>query len=113
MDFSEFYKELIAEFFLKDLDIFSHVLKLDDLIELSRWKQIKPQTTNKNSIRSILKKEKLYGSNLLDWYRNLRIVLRNEQKLHHLEEALPEAPPTTATTTVRNATLIGLLNNKK
>ncbi|GJY66278.1 hypothetical protein Tco_0468516, partial [Tanacetum coccineum] len=33
------------------------------------------QTTNNNSIRSILKKEKLNGSNFLDWYRNLRIVL--------------------------------------
>ncbi|GJR59157.1 hypothetical protein Tco_1501319 [Tanacetum coccineum] len=61
------------------------------------------QTTNNNSIRSILDKEKLNGSKFLDWYRNLRIVLRNEQKLHHLEEALPEAPPSTATTVVRNA----------
>nr|GEX58132.1 zinc finger, CCHC-type [Tanacetum cinerariifolium] len=52
---------------------------------------------------SILDKEKLNGSNFLDWYRNLRIVLRNEQKLHHLEEALPEAPPTTATAVVCNA----------
>ncbi|GKA23516.1 putative RNA-directed DNA polymerase [Tanacetum coccineum] len=43
----------------------------------------------------------LYNS--LDWYRNLRIVLRNEQKLHHLEEALPEAPPATAIDVVRNA----------
>ncbi|GJU31293.1 hypothetical protein Tco_1174882, partial [Tanacetum coccineum] len=55
------------------------------------------QTTNNNSIRFILDKEKLNGSNFLDWYRNLRIVLRNEQNLHHLEEALPEAPPVTAT----------------
>nr|GEW51594.1 hypothetical protein [Tanacetum cinerariifolium] len=61
------------------------------------------QTTNNNSIRSILDKEKLNGSNFLDWYRNLRIVLRNEQKLHHLEEALPEAPSATATVVVRNA----------
>ncbi|GJY63305.1 hypothetical protein Tco_0464765 [Tanacetum coccineum] len=61
------------------------------------------KTTNNNSIRSILDKEKLNGSNFLDWYRNLRIVLRNEQKLHHLEEALPEAPPATATAVVRNA----------
>ncbi|GKD10150.1 retrotransposon protein, putative, ty1-copia subclass [Tanacetum coccineum] len=61
------------------------------------------QTTNNNSIRSILEKEKLNGSNFLDWYRNLRIVLRNEQKLHHLEEALPEVPPATATAAVRNA----------
>ncbi|GKB63723.1 hypothetical protein Tco_0919909 [Tanacetum coccineum] len=61
------------------------------------------QTTNNNSSRSILDKEKLNGSNFLDWYRNLRIILRNEQKLHHLEEALPEAPPATATVVVRNA----------
>ncbi|GJV62888.1 zinc finger, CCHC-type containing protein [Tanacetum coccineum] len=60
------------------------------------------QTTN-NSIRLILKKEKLNGSNFLDWYRNLRIVLMHEQKLHHLEEALPEAHPATATVVVRNA----------
>ncbi|GKC90332.1 putative RNA-directed DNA polymerase [Tanacetum coccineum] len=33
----------------------------------------------------------------------MRIVLRNEQKLHHLEEALPEAPPVTTTAAVRNA----------
>nr|GEV83410.1 hypothetical protein [Tanacetum cinerariifolium] len=61
------------------------------------------QTINNNSIRSILDKEKLNGSNFLDWYRNLRIVLRNEQKLYHLEEALPEAPPATAPAAVRNA----------
>ncbi|GJR87326.1 hypothetical protein Tco_0211337 [Tanacetum coccineum] len=57
------------------------------------------QTTNNNSIRSILDKEKLNGSNFLDWYRNLRIVLTNEQKLHRLEETLPAS----ATIVVRNA----------
>ncbi|GJU45794.1 retrotransposon protein, putative, ty1-copia subclass [Tanacetum coccineum] len=61
------------------------------------------QTTNNNSIRSILKKEKLNGRNFLDWYRNPRIVLRNEQKLHYQEEALPEAPPATAAAAVSNA----------
>ncbi|GJV62359.1 zinc finger, CCHC-type containing protein [Tanacetum coccineum] len=67
------------------------------------WQMAATQTTNNNSIRSILEKEKLNGSNFLDWYRNLRIVLRNEQKLHHLEEALPKAPPATTTAAVRNA----------
>ncbi|GKB82498.1 zinc finger, CCHC-type containing protein [Tanacetum coccineum] len=61
------------------------------------------QTTNNNSIKSILDKDKLNGSNFLDWYHNLRIVLGNEKKLHHLEEASPEAPPATATAAVRNA----------
>nr|GFD15734.1 hypothetical protein [Tanacetum cinerariifolium] len=40
---------------------------------------------------------------LLDWYRNLRIVLGNEQKSHHQEEALPEAPPATANVVVCKA----------
>ncbi|GJZ85681.1 hypothetical protein Tco_0651020, partial [Tanacetum coccineum] len=71
------------------------------------------QPTNNNSIRSILDKEKLNGSNFLDWCRNLRIVLRNEQKLLHLEEALPEAPPATATADVRNSYTRRLLKNKK
>nr|GEU95671.1 hypothetical protein [Tanacetum cinerariifolium] len=66
-------------------------------------KMVVSETTNNNSIRSILDKEKSNGSNFLDWYRKLRIVLRNEQKLHHLEEALPEAPSATATAVVRNA----------
>ncbi|GKB25268.1 zinc finger, CCHC-type containing protein [Tanacetum coccineum] len=39
----------------------------------------------------------------LDRYQQPRIVLKNEQKLHHLEEALPEAPPVTVTAAVRNA----------
>ncbi|GKA21223.1 retrotransposon protein, putative, ty1-copia subclass [Tanacetum coccineum] len=68
-----------------------------------RRKYTAHQTTNNNSIRSIVEKEKLNGSNFLDWYRNLRNVLRNEQKFHHLEEALPEAPPATTTAAVRNA----------
>nr|GFB95495.1 hypothetical protein [Tanacetum cinerariifolium] len=63
----------------------------------------KPKSQARGKGKSILDKEKLNGSNFLDWYRNLRIVLRNEQKLHHLEEALPEAPPTTATAVVCNA----------
>ncbi|PWA55135.1 zinc finger, CCHC-type [Artemisia annua] len=53
--------------------------------------------------KSILEKEKLNGNNFLDWYRNLRIVLRAEQKFYHLEEALPEAPAVNATAAVRNA----------
>lgn len=53
--------------------------------------------------RSILEKEKLNGSNFIDWYRNLWIVVKAERKLHHLEEALLEAPAATATATVRNA----------
>nr|GFA09186.1 hypothetical protein [Tanacetum cinerariifolium] len=45
--------------------------------------QVKPQTTTQSG--------------------HLRIVLKKEQKLHHLEEDLPEAPPATTTADVRNA----------
>ena len=61
------------------------------------------QTMNNSSIRSILEKEKLNGNNFLDWYRNLRIVLKAEQKFYHLEEALPESPADNAAAAVRNA----------
>ena len=42
------------------------------------------------SIRSILEKDKLVGRNYLDWYRNLRIVLRQEGKSHVLDTELVE-----------------------
>ncbi|KAJ9556957.1 hypothetical protein OSB04_011571 [Centaurea solstitialis] len=47
------------------------------------------------SIRSILEKEKLNHSNFLDWYRNLRIVLKQEKKEYVLEKPVPEEPQTT------------------
>ncbi|GJU09643.1 E3 ubiquitin protein ligase DRIP2, partial [Tanacetum coccineum] len=44
---------------------------------------------NNSTIRSILDKEKLIGPTFMDWYRNLRIVLKAEKKLVHLEQPLP------------------------
>ncbi|KAK8951727.1 hypothetical protein KSP39_PZI004223 [Platanthera zijinensis] len=44
------------------------------------------------SLRTILEKDKLSGTNYMDWYRNLRIVLRQERKLYVLEEEAPEVP---------------------
>ena len=42
--------------------------------------------TNTLSVRSVLEKEKLTGgNNFLDWQRNLRIVLRQERKLHVID----------------------------
>ncbi|KAJ9547830.1 hypothetical protein OSB04_020373 [Centaurea solstitialis] len=60
-------------------------------------------STNNLSLRSILKKDKLTGSNFLDWERNLMIVLRHERKWYVLEEPLGEAPPATAPAAARNA----------
>jgi hypothetical protein len=37
------------------------------------------------NLRSILEKEKLNGTNFIDWYRNRRIVLRQEKKEYVLD----------------------------
>ncbi|KAK8606395.1 hypothetical protein V6N13_030678 [Hibiscus sabdariffa] len=47
---------------------------------------------NTISLRSLLEKEKLNGINFLDWFRNLRIVLRQERKEYVIEEAVPNDP---------------------
>ena len=49
--------------------------------------------TNTLSLRSVLEKDKLNGTNFLDWYRNLRIVLKQERKMYVLEGPLPEEAP--------------------
>nr|GEU97455.1 hypothetical protein [Tanacetum cinerariifolium]GEV06580.1 hypothetical protein [Tanacetum cinerariifolium] len=46
------------------------------------------QNTNNLTIRSILHAKKLTGPNLTNWYQNLRIFLRSENKLAHLEQPL-------------------------
>ena len=46
--------------------------------------------TSNSTMRSILDKEKLSGTNFLDWHHNLRIVLMHEKKLYALEQPLPE-----------------------
>ena len=42
------------------------------------------------SLRSVLEKDKLTRTNFLDWFRNLRIVLKQERKLYVLDEPLLE-----------------------
>ncbi|KAK9689917.1 hypothetical protein RND81_09G090700 [Saponaria officinalis] len=58
---------------------------------------------NNNYMRYILEKEKLNGTNFLDWYRNLRIVLTIEKKEHVLETPLPDEPTEDATVAAINA----------
>ncbi|GKB69176.1 retrotransposon protein, putative, ty1-copia subclass [Tanacetum coccineum] len=103
MDFPEFYKELEAEIYGAGAKLMGlQFLQLELRLRKNPSRSFRPVKSAK-ILWSILEKEKLNGSDFLDWYRNLRIVLRNKQKLHHLEEALPEAPPATATVAVRNA----------
>ncbi|KAK8694611.1 hypothetical protein V6N13_072158 [Hibiscus sabdariffa] len=47
---------------------------------------------NTISLRSLLEKEKSNGINFLDWFRNLRIVLKQERKKLVIEEAVPNDP---------------------
>jgi hypothetical protein len=42
----------------------------------------------------LLEKEKLNGTNFMDWYHNLRIVLSQEKTEYVLSESYPEDFPT-------------------
>jgi hypothetical protein len=48
------------------------------------------------NLRSVLEKEKLDGTNFIDCYRNLRIVLRQEKAEYALEEPYPDDLPNNA-----------------
>ena len=51
------------------------------------------------SLRSLLEKEKLStdGSNFMDWFHSLTIVLRHEKKEYVLDTPIPEVPKPGAT----------------
>ncbi|GJY73527.1 retrotransposon protein, putative, ty1-copia subclass [Tanacetum coccineum] len=49
------------------------------------------------TLRSLIKKEKLNGSNFFNWYKNLRITLKCEGKLHHVDSPFPNPPVINAT----------------
>ena len=55
------------------------------------------------SLRSVLEKDKLTGTNFLNWFRNLRIVLKQERKLYVLDEPLPKEPTDNAPRAEKNA----------
>ena len=55
------------------------------------------------SLWSVLEKDKLTGTNFLDWFQNLRIVLKQERKLYVVDEPLPEEPAENATRAEKNA----------
>jgi hypothetical protein len=54
------------------------------------------------SLRSILEKERLNGSNFLEWYRNLRIVLKQEKKEYVIEKEFPRKPASDATNSAKS-----------
>ena len=77
----------------------SFFAKIGVLIFMANKNNNPPIPTNL-SLRSVLEKDKLNGSNFLDWERNLQIVLRQERKWYVLETPLGEAPASTASVAV-------------
>jgi hypothetical protein len=49
--------------------------------------------TSTFNLRSSLEKEKLNGATFMDWYRNLRIVLRQQKTDYVLSELYPDDLP--------------------
>ena len=49
-------------------------------------------SNNTFSLRSILEKDKLDNTNFIDWFRNLKIILKQEKKLEVLNQALLAEP---------------------
>ena len=62
-------------------------------------------SNNKNvfSLRFVLEKNKLNGSNFINWSQNLRIVLRQEKKSEVLDHPLPAEPTRNAAVVVPEA----------
>ncbi|GJX90853.1 hypothetical protein Tco_0344179 [Tanacetum coccineum] len=48
-------------------------------------------SANNSVFRGFFEKQKLTGTNFIDWYRQLRIVLSIEDKLNYLEQQIPPA----------------------
>ncbi|GKD98583.1 hypothetical protein Tco_1382480, partial [Tanacetum coccineum] len=47
---------------------------------------------NNSVFRAFFEKQRLTGSNFIDWYRNLRIVLSIKDKLPFLKQPIPDMP---------------------
>ena len=84
-----------------------NIIKYNNLTYLMHFNDCRfrmtQNTNNTFSVRSVLEKEKLTGTNFLDWARNLRIVLRQERKIHVIENPPPVAPTAGAPTALRTA----------
>src|SRR3954465_11790315 len=62
-----------------------------------------PNTALPFSLRSILDKDKLNGTNYSYWVHNLRIVLRSDKKETVLDTPIPDEPANNASATLKNA----------
>ena len=62
-----------------------------------------PSSTSSFTLRCVLEKDKLNGTNYTDWTHNLRIILRAEKKEDVLDTPLPEEPADDVPTAERAA----------
>ena len=60
-------------------------------------------TTSNLSLRLIIEKDKLNGTNFLDWYINLRIILKQEREEYILDQPVPDEPAVNAPKTQKDA----------
>ncbi|GJS37828.1 hypothetical protein Tco_0536210 [Tanacetum coccineum] len=59
------------------------------LVDLNR---MTTTVVNSSVFSAFFEKQKLTGTNFIDWYHNLRIVLSVEDKLPYLEQPIPDMP---------------------
>src|SRR4051812_40222928 len=62
-----------------------------------------PNTASPFSLRSILDKDKLNGTNYTDWVHNLRIFLRSDKKETVIDTPILDEPADNASATLKNA----------
>ena len=55
------------------------------------------------NLRSIMNNNKLIGSNFLDWFKNLKTVLRAKKITYVLNRPLPQSPPIDTSNSVQSA----------
>nr|GFB02936.1 zinc finger, CCHC-type [Tanacetum cinerariifolium] len=55
------------------------------------------QNVNHSAFRSMFEREKLSGNNFNDWFRQLKLVLRDEKKIFVIEQPLSVAPAADST----------------
>ena len=62
-------------------------------------------STNSNSfsLRPILERCRLNGTNYLDWDKNVRLVFKQERKEYVLDQAIPEEPAHNAAKAIKDA----------
>ncbi|GJS22623.1 retrotransposon protein, putative, ty1-copia subclass [Tanacetum coccineum] len=79
------------------------IVGVKSLLEVTVAKMVAAQNINNSTLRKILQSEKITGPNFTNWLRNLRISLRSENKLVHLEHPLIPLPIPVASQVAREA----------